>query len=494
MPDRDPMYSPTAEECISARMRSSPICVERNPWSRRWFSVAATALALALLCATAAKAQTSLRSAVDLALRNNPRVKSGQDEVKRAQAQLSETHDIFVPSVSMGASLGQAYGYLPYPPTLFQVNAGSLVYSASQIFYIRSARAGLNAAKLSLQDVCDTVAQDTALAFLTLQHDEQREQVLRQQAEYANKLVSIVQDRLNAGQDTQMDLTQAKLTAANLRLGDMRAQDDIVNDRDHLARLMGIPTDTVHIDLAFPEVSANLLAAPGSADTYMSPAVQSAFANATAKEQQALGDAKIRFRPQVNLVVNYSRYATFTNSFKTLEDLNANNAGPRITADEAAFGVQINLPFFDKARADHANASAAEAAKAMHDAQNAKNDALDGRSKLGRSIAELQTQAEVASLQQQLAQQQLDVLRLQLQSGTGNPSAPQMTPKDEQNSLIAERDKYLGLIDANYQLHQAEVQLLRQTGQLESWITSTGNAPPNGNTPNNVPSAPTPQH
>ena len=40
-----------------------------------------------------------------------------------------------------------------------------------------------------------------------------------------------------------------------------------------------------------------------------------------------------------------------------------------------------------------------------------------------------------------------------------------MTPKDEQKARIGERDKYLGVIDAGYQLHQAEIQLLRQTGE-----------------------------
>jgi len=45
-----------------------------------------------------------------------------------------------------------------------------------------------------------------------------------------------------------------------------------------------------------------------------------------------------------------------------------------------------------------------------------------------------------------------------------------MTPKDEQKARIAERDKYLAVIDASFQLHQAEIQLLRQTGDLETWL------------------------
>jgi hypothetical protein len=98
-------------------------------------------------------------------------------------------------------------------------------------------------------------------------------------------------------------------------------------------------------------------------------------------------------------------------------------------------------------------------------------------------------------LRQQYAQQQLDVLRVQLQSGTGNPNAPQMTPKEEQNAHIAERERYLAVIDANFQLRQAEIQLLRQTGQLQSWLRSTTGSPSTGTVPHsNLPPAPAPQH
>jgi len=48
-----------------------------------------------------------------------------------------------------------------------------------------------------------------------------------------------------------------------------------------------------------------------------------------------------------------------------------------------------------------------------------------------------------------------------------------MTPKDEQKARINEREKYLGVVDANYQLRQAEIHLMRQTGQLLTWLRST---------------------
>ena len=439
------------------------------------------ALALiALVTGTSARAQLSISTAVDLAWRNNPRVKSAEADVNRAQAQLAQAHDVYIPSITAGADLGQAYGYLPYPPTLATLTAGSLVYSASQIFYVRSARAGLEAARYSLMDARAAVAEDTALAFIALDYDQQRAQVIHQQVTYADALVGIVQKRLDAGQDSPIDLTQAKLTAAQIRLAALKAEDDAAYDRDHLALLIGLPSAAVHTDSVFPDtpIPQETPAATGPRGN-ASSAVASLFATAEARRQQALGDARYRFWPQINLFAQYDRYATFTNSFKDLENIyKGNNGQTLLTSNEAAFGVQISLPFFDRARDARARTSAAEATKARYDAQNSRIEALDGQSKTRHSIDELKAQGEVAALQQQLAQQQLDILHLQLQSGTGNPTGQQMTPKDEQKARIDERDKYLSVVDAGYQLHQAEIQLLRQMGQLESWLKLTGASAP----------------
>lgn len=450
---------------------------------------AALTWSLFLLLAPSARAQISLTTAVDLALRSNPRVLGAQDDVKKAVAQVAQAHDAYIPSVSAGAGLGQAFGYLPSPPTLAAATAGSIVFNMSQFDYSRSAKAGLNAAQLALQDVQEAVTADTVLAFIALDHDQQREQVVRQKTEYAHTLVTIVQQRVDAGQDTQIDLTQAKLTAAQLRFESLKAQDEIDVDRNHLARLIGLPPASLQTDGNFPSVTISFdsIANP-TPNGYANSAIASLFASAEAKRQQAVGDARSGFWPQINFVSQYNRYATFTNSFKTLEAFNT--GGGHIGADEAAFGVQITLPFFDKGRGAKARVSAAEASRALHDAQNAQLDVLDNQTRLRHNIDEFQAQADVATLQQQLAQQQLDVLRVQLQSGTGNPQGPQMSPKDEQTARIAERDKYLAVLDANFQVRQTEIQLLRQSGSLESWLKSAIQAAP---TQNSVPPTPTPQ-
>jgi outer membrane protein TolC len=450
----------------------------------------ALTLCVCFTLASTGHAQISLSTAVDLALRSNPRVQGAEADVAKARAQLSEAHDAYVPSINAGAAVGQSYGYSPYPPTLFTVNGGSMVYNASQFYYIRAARAGLDAAQLRLDDIREAVAEDTALAFAALDHDQQRERVRGQQAGFASTLVSIVQSRVDAGQDTAIDLTLAKLTAAQLRLALLRAQDETAEDREQLARLIGLPPAALSVNSDFPASPLDLSSEAATETTvhgYANAAVASAFANAEAKQQQARGDERFRFRPQVNLFGQFNYYATFSDSFAQLQKIyQANTGQTTLSASEGAFGVQITLPIMDRVRAARARESDADAAHALHDAQNAQINALDGQSSLRHSIDELHAQADVATFAQQYAQQKLEVLQQQLQSG--NPGGPQMTPKDEQNARISEREQYLGVVDAGYQLHQAEIHLMRQTGQLLTWLRSATTA----TTPEPA-SAPSPQ-
>lgn len=434
----------------------------RLPNYRRLSVLAALAL---LTFGASAKAQVSLTSAVDLAIRNSPRVKMSEADLAKANVILNESKDVYIPSLTAGAALGQAYGYSPYPPTLFTLDSSSLVYSSSQFSYIRSARAGIDAALLALADTRETVAEDAALAFIAVDHDQRREEVLRQQVEYSARLLQIVQDRYDAGQDSRIDLTNAKLAHAKVRLAQLRATDETLADRAHLGRLIGMSADSLRAEGGFP-VAPVATPQPAASTIYANASVASAFANAKAKQLQAHGDSRFLYRPQISFVAQYNRYATFTNSFKALQ-----NTYTGLAANDEAFGVRINIPLLDRLRRSKGIESTADATKALHEAEFAQLNVLDAQSKLSHNIELLQAQADVATLDQQVAQQQLEVIQAQLQSQAVTPQP--MTPKDEQNSRIAEREKYLAVIDNDFQLQQAHVSLLRQTGRLQDWLHHT---------------------
>lgn len=429
---------------------------------------------IAALVSLPAHAQVSLSSAVGLALRNSAKVKIAEDDVAKAQAGLSQAKDVYLPSINVGAGLGNSYGYSTNPPTLFTVTSTSLAYNTSQFDYIRAARASVNAANLALKESREAVAEETALAFVAVAHDTEREAVLRQQYDYAGKLVAIVEDRVSAGRDAALDLTAARLSNAQLRLARMRAEDATIDDRDHLARILGIPAASLKVDTSLPSLPSPELTDTGAAfenstnpnDPRLPPAVAAAFATAHSKQELAFGDSRYLYRPQLSFFLQYSRYATFADSFKQLQAVFGT-----IGANNEAYGVQITIPLYDRYHQAKARESAADASRSFHEAESARFLSFDGLSRLRHSIAELQARSEVAGLEQQYASQQLDALVVQL-TASSSGSGPLLTPKDEQNSRIAEREKYLAVLDTTFQLRQAQINLLRMTGQLDAWLRS----------------------
>ena len=434
-------------------------------------TLAASCFALATI--RFAGAQVSLSSAVNLALRSSPRVHVAEDDAAKALASLQQTHDVFIPSVFIGGSgYGKSYGFPLGQPTLFNIQSQSLVFSYSQRDYIRSARAGLDAANLALTEARQAVAEDTILTCLALDHDLAREATIRQQQGYAARLVSIVQDRVDGGQDTPIDLTTSRLVLAQIRLKLLQAQDEIAVDRGRLAHLTGLPAENLALVAgsipAIPQapVGASAFAAP------ISPGVDAAFASARSKREQAFGDARYLFRPQVSFAAQYTRISTFSNSNYLEYFGRRDNAGNLLPfpANAIGIGLQVNIPVLDYGHRAQARQTAAEASRAQHDAEVQRDLFTEGRLRTEHATLELAARAEVADLDQKLAEQQLDVLTVQLDlpSTSGTP----ITPRDEQNSRLQERDKYLTVLDARFLLRQAQVNLLRQTGGLESWFRS----------------------
>lgn len=414
----------------------------------------------AVLLSFPAHAQITLTTAVDLALRNSPRVQMAQADVDKARAVLSETRDVYVPTLVGGSGLGYSYGFPVGQPSVFNFTAESLVYNAQQRSYIRAAREGLVAANFSLMEVRGSVVEDTVLTYLALDHDRQRASALKEQGASAGTLVGIVQTRLDAGQDTGINLTTARLTGAQIRLSQLRTEDDTAIDRAHLAYLTGLSPESLDtVSESIPTIP-RAHSEPESSG-YISPGIEAALANARAKSAVARADSRYVFRPQIAFAAQYNRFAKFNNYDLYYRNFQHNNAG---------IGVQINLPVFDQGKRAKARESTADAIHAEHDAAIQKQQFVEGRMRAQRSTLELAARAEVAELDQQLAQQQLDATLVQLRNATFN--GPPLTPKDEQNSRIAERDKFLTFLDARFQLQQTEVNLLRQTGELESWIKS----------------------
>ena len=435
----------------------------RSPSTRR--SLVRFAAVLALWLPLAASAQISLATAVDLAEKSSPGVRTAVANPQRATATLQEARDAYIPNVQGGTSPGYAYGYPLGYPSLFNATSQSLVLSFSQPDSLRPAHSALSAANLNLKDAQQQVSLDVAVAYVELDHDLAEIAALDQEKTYATSLISIEEDRVRAGVDSRMTELQAELTAAQVDEKRIHLENDADEMRQKLGDLTGLPGN------GLATVSASIPAAPvfesGPApqSTDSSPAISAAYANAKSKFYTAFGDSRQNYRPTAVFGAQYSLFEQFADYTKYF---------PRnFQYNNAALGVQLTFPLFDATRRAKARESAADARAAEAQADQSRDTLSEQTLLARRTLLELAADQHVAQIKSELAEEQLKTVDAEIAGGNGSPNAQPVAPSAAQQAHIEERERYEDLLDTNFSLMKVALNLLRMTGKIDDWVRSS---------------------
>lgn len=399
----------------------------------------------------------TFKRAIESAIRNSTAIAAADADVRRTEAGYLETRAQYVPQVYFGSGLAYSFGFPLGEPSIFKVSSTSLLFNPAQREFIRAARSDLRAANLSRAEKRNDVILETALSYSELDKNQSSINILRQQEDAALKFEQIEQQRIQAGVDPQVELTRARLNTARIRLkiAELVAGADTLRVR--LSQLTGLPArefETVTESIpTLPEISqADDLSTRAIS---VSPAVKSAQELAAAKLFQARGEHK-QLYPAVDLVGQYARFTKYNNYDQYYKTFKRNNG---------ALGVEIRFPFLNKGQKDHSEAAYADALRSRKDVDAAKEQVSTETLKLQRSVAQLSAAREVAKLEYELAQNNTEAVRTKLDAG-------QATLRDQQQAQLDENDKYSSLLDATYELEKAQMQLLKQTGDLEKWALS----------------------
>jgi outer membrane protein TolC len=436
--------------------------VNFRPISRRFTAPVFAALALGFASAHL-HAQVSLTTVVELAQQNSSAVKLADADLQKAQAALGQTEDAYIPNFVIGSQIGYSHGFPTGQPSVGNASMQSLVLSFSQRQYTKAARAGVEAANLGLKDAKEQVALDASAAYIEMDAVNSELDAAREQEQDAARLVAIEQDRTDAGVDPLSNLLQAKLTAAQLKLSRLHLETRSATLAKQLAILTGLPVGSIVPDHAsipdIPTISA------GEAPQLLL-GVQSANALARSKLLEAKGADLAWRRPSIGFGAVYNYDSNELNSYSTYYK--------NFTPNNVSFGLQISLPFFDFSVRAKAKVSAAEALRAKVEAEQAQQQNDIQISQLTASLRELDAEAEVASLKQQISAEQLKSVLAQLEVGngeSGTPGAPaQLSPTAEQQARIDERQKYVDALDSGFDLSKARLNLLRALGHMQDWL------------------------
>lgn len=428
--------------------------------------IAACFAAVLALAATTVRAQVSLRTVVELAQQNSTTVRLAGADVAKARAALSQSRDVFIPSLKFGSGLPAfpEVGFTGALPTIWDANVQSMVLSISQIRYIQAARLGLKAALLNQKDAMEQVALDASTTYIELDTVDNELSVARQQESYASRMVEIEQQRVESGVDPLSDMLQAQLTAAQLKLKRLHLETRAATLSKQISTLTGMPVGAITPDhSSIPEIPA----ITARETPRITPGIESAQVQAVSRERASKGDQERVWFPQIAFGAIYNRNTTLLNN----TNLYYNHFLP---ANNFSSGFDIQLPLFDAGARARARESAADALRAKVEAEQAQKQNDVQIVQLNNSIRELDAQAEIASLKSQIAAEQLKTVMTQLELGNGAAggpgSPPQLSPKAEQQARIDERQKYMDSLDAGLDLSKARLDLLRALGHMQDWL------------------------
>ena len=413
---------------------------------------------LLLLPASLLAEPITLRHAVELALKHANGAAIAAADEQHASAAYRELRNNYIPQVTAGAGLGWSYGF-PLSlegsaPSLFNINAQSALFHPELRPFIRAAQTDSAAASLRSKDQRNQIIQDAVLSYAELEKWEQRLARLHEAEPEAQKMQAAVADRVKEGIDSELDGTKARLSEARLRLRIAEAQGAADVLRERLAKLTGIPASNIETQSdSIPAISSAATDADApikAADS--SPAVKSAVEHARAQYLRAEGERK-SFWPTVDFAAQYALLSTYNNYDQFYKTFQRNNA---------TIGVAIRFPFFNPSLRARVDADEADALKAKKQADAARNQVSEETLRLQRSVTQLQAARDVAELEYEIAQKNVEAVQTRMQSSTANLH-------DLDNAQTQASERFIASQDVTFELERTHVALMRATGDLEIW-------------------------
>ena len=421
-----------------------------------------------------------LKRVVELALSHATGAAIAAADEQRAAASYRELRGDYIPQFTAGAGLGPpAYGFPlaleGQAPSLFNVNMQSALFNASLRDFTRAAKVDSAVASLKNKDERNHIIQDAVLSYAELAKWEQRLTHLQTTESDADKMRAAVAQRVKEGIDTELDGTRARLSAARVRLRIAEAQGAADVLREHLSKLTGLPAASIQTD---PDsIPASPAAAPSenvSKDSAATnPSVEAAVEHARAQYLRAQGEHRA-FWPTFDLAGQYALLSNFNNfqDYYIPEKICTTSLGTFLCPNggfrqnNATIGVSIRFQFLNLAQRARAQAADADAIKATKQAEAARNQVSEETLRLQRAVTQMQAARDVAQLEYEIAQKNLDAVKTRMDGSTA-------TIHDLADATTQASERFIALQDVVFELERNQLGVLRSTGDLEKWALGT---------------------
>jgi outer membrane protein TolC len=403
----------------------------------------------------------TLRRAIDLALTHSSSTGAAEADVLHSRATYREARSFYIPQVSVGTSLGYAYGF-PLSlegaaPTIFNVNAQSGLFSPAQREFIRAATLDLKASSSQSRDVRGRVTLDVISSYIELDRWERELPVLYAEQKVTRDMLRAVRERVQEGVDAPVEETKTRLKVAQADYRVAQAEGSVDILRHHLAEMTGVPAasvKTIAVSIpALPQIDKQAPAPEPAVES--NQAVQAADLRARSAELRARGEHKALY-PSADVAIQYGLISTtFTNYAQFFRPGSFQN-------ENVTFGVVFRLPILDDTQRARAQAADADALKANKQAESTRTQVSGEALRLRDTLRELSASRDVAQVQYELAQTQLQAAQARMQARTA-------TLRELQDASLQAVQDSAAVMDSDFATENAQLQLMYTTGDLAAW-------------------------
>jgi len=403
----------------------------------------------------------SLRQAVALALQNSRDVKLAQLQYNVALGEVGVDRAVFLPNLYTGSGLAYTSGFpsLPggQPPAIFELDYRQTVFNPLLKSRQHAAEDRAKNLKLELDRARDNVRMETASAYLELAKVRHSLALLEKEEASGEKILEVVRQRIAANQELPIEATRSQLELARVRQRIVRLEDREQTLAAELRDLTGI-ADTQSIEVESDEQSFIDALSSGTA-AIQAQLVTLALENdsrvAEAENERVARErlfhgARLSYFPTVDLVGQYLVLSKFNNYDQFYKTFVRNNV---------SVGVQITIPLFASTTAANVRLARNQLDEAQQAVGNRRQQVRMEVQQKAYNLRELDADHEVARLDLQLAQENLQVEEAKYDQGRA-------TLQEIEQARLDENDKWVAYLDADFAREQAQLSLLQATGQL----------------------------
>lgn len=411
----------------------------------------------------------TLRQAVALALENNRDVLLAEVAVARAEAEHREAESVFKPQVLVGTGLAATRGF-PLSiegsaPSIFHIAATQALFNPNLKNVARQAGQMREATQRSLEAKRDEIIAQTVLTYLDLDRSRRSLEYARSQRQNLLAAERIVNERVQAGLETPLERTRARLQTARSRRRSVALENQVAMLEFTLRDLIGVPqseailTETAQVPGA--GLGANRMDATveeATADETIERAVRnnegikSLEAQVRAREFQVQSEQGTRW-PRVNLVGQYGLFSDINNFSDFFRKFARHNA---------TFGISVVMPVYDRAR------FSARLSKAEAELAAARYRLSSARAGIDRQVRELMGETEQQAAAQEVAQLELELARSSLDATLAQYEEGRINRLALEQARFAENESWLNFLEVGYQTERARLELLRITGEIRA--------------------------